>query len=167
MTRPIFLIGFMACGKTAVGRRLAHNLKRHLIDLDHKIERRAGRRVHEIIRLEGEEAFRIMESAELNAAAGRTNAVIATGGGVVMRVENRALMDRSGPTIWLDLPFDECWRRIKRDRTVRPLAPTQEAAMTRWNERRDLYAQSKLRIELDGSESAESIADQIIERLGK
>ena len=166
MTRPIFLIGFMACGKTAVGRRVAHKLKRHLIDLDQKIERRAGRRIHEIIRLEGEEAFRIMESAELKAAAGRTNAVVATGGGVVMREENRTVMERSGPTIWLDLPFDECWRRIEHDRTVRPLAPTREAAITRWNERRDLYGQCKLRIELDGSESAESIAEQIIERLG-
>ena len=155
----------MACGKTAVGRRLAHNLQRHLIDLDHKIERRAGRRIHEIIRLEGEEAFRIMESAELNAAAGRANAIIATGGGIVMRPENRTLMDRSGPTIWLDVPFDECWTRINRDRTVRPLAPTRDAAMTRWNERRDLYCQCKLRIELVGSESAESIAEQIIERL--
>jgi shikimate kinase len=167
MTRPIFLIGFMASGKTAVGRRLAQNLVRHLIDLDHEIERRAGKRIHEIIRLEGEEAFRIMESSELRAATGRSNTVIATGGGIVMREENRKLMASSGDTIWLDLPFDECWKRIERDKIVRPLAPNRDAAIMRWNERRDLYAQCRLRIELNGTESAEAIATRIASQISK
>ena len=157
----------MACGKTAVGRRLAQNLLRHLVDLDNKIERRAGKRIHEIIRIEGEEAFRIMESSELRAAAVRANTVIATGGGIVMREENRKLMAGSGDTIWLDLPFDECWKRIERDKVVRPLAPHRDAAIMRWNERRDLYTQCSLRIELDGTESADSIATRIVEQLSK
>jgi shikimate kinase len=92
-------------------------------------------------------------------------AVIAPGGGAITREENRELMSRLGITVWLDAPFDLCWRRIERDRTVRPLAPNRESAGERYDHRLPLYQKASIRVEIDESQSPEEIAEEIIERI--
>jgi len=159
--RPIFLIGFMACGKSTVGPELAARLGIEFIDLDHLIEKKAGCTIGELINRDGEENFRRIETESLREVSGN-RAVIAPGGGAVTREENRAIMAASGATVWLDAPFEVCWKRIIEDPTVRPLAPDETAARQRYNDRLHLYSQADLRIAIDETSSPESIARTIV-----
>ena len=77
----IVLVGFMGAGKSAVGRRLARRLKYRFVDLDHRIERRAGKKVAELFREQGEAAFRAFELEEAAAVSELENVVVAAGGG--------------------------------------------------------------------------------------
>jgi len=113
------LIGLMGSGKSSIGRRLARRLKLKLIDLDDYIVKQAGMTIPEIFATEGEEAFREMESAALRAVLGK-KAVIASGGGIVMREENRALLHAHPPVIWLKASPEFLAERIDGDRN-RPL----------------------------------------------
>jgi shikimate kinase len=121
--------------------------------------------VHELIGSEGEEAFRRIEASALAEAAERGPAVISLGGGAVTREENRRLLASSGLSIWLDAPFDLCWRRIRCDSQRRPLAPSEEAARERYEERQTLYRESRLHIRIEEGRSADEIADEITARL--
>ena len=113
------LIGLMGCGKSSIGRRLAKRLEIPLIDLDDYIVAKAGRTIPEIFAEQGEEAFRDMESAALREVLGKP-AVIATGGGAIMREENRALMKEHPPVIWLNAAPEFLADRIDGD-SNRPL----------------------------------------------
>lgn len=92
----IVLTGMPGAGKTAVGRALAEMTGRVLVDTDEEIERLDGRPAGLIIEAEGEEAFRRLESAALRAAGSRTGVIIATGGGVVTRPENKLPLRQNG-----------------------------------------------------------------------
>ena len=113
------LIGLMGCGKSSIGRRLAKRLEIPLIDLDDYIVAKADKTIPEIFAEQGEEAFRDMESEALREVLGRP-AVVATGGGVVMREENRALLKEHPPVIWLKAPPEFLAGRIDGD-SNRPL----------------------------------------------
>jgi len=98
------LVGLMGSGKSSIGRRLARRLRIPLIDLDDYIVAKAGKSIPEIFAAQGEEAFRDMETEALREVTGslsRERAVIATGGGIVMREENRVLLKSHPPVIWL------------------------------------------------------------------
>src|SRR5215475_12880865 len=112
---PIFLLGFMASGKSTVGPLLAARLNRRFIDLDRVIEGKAGCPIVELIEREGEERFREIETETLREAVSQSGVIIAPGGGAITREENRELMSRLGITVWLDAPFELCWRRIQND----------------------------------------------------
>ncbi len=157
----IFLIGFMACGKSTVGPVLAARLGREFIDLDEIIKEKAGCTIGELITRQGEESFRQIETETLAEVSGKT-AVIAPGGGAVTREENREIMASSGTTIWLDAPFDLCWKRILEDATARPLAPDQNTARQRYDARLSLYRQADLRITIDERSSPNAIAGAIV-----
>jgi len=113
------LIGLMGSGKSSIGRRLAKVLKLKLIDLDDAIVQQAGMSIPEIFTARGEEGFRDMETAALRAALGK-KAVIASGGGIVMREENRALLKGHPPVIWLKASPEFLAERIDGD-SNRPL----------------------------------------------
>jgi len=106
------LIGFMASGKTTLGPRLATRMRRPFLDLDMQIEIDAGRRVAEIFADEGEEGFREREERILRASLMGPPAVIATGGGVLERDVNRALLREHAFVVWLDPPFEVIRRRL-------------------------------------------------------
>jgi shikimate kinase len=161
---PIFLIGFMGSGKSIVGEALAAHLDRLFIDLYQKIIESAGRHIHTIITEDGEEEFRRRESEALGIAAQTTETVVATGGGIVLRAENRQLMHDHGITVWLDAPFDLCWHRILTDGIIRPLAPDRTSALSRFEARRHLYGEARLRIEIDDQQVYE-IVEMICDRL--
>lgn len=165
--RPIIIIGFMAAGKTTVAAALAKRLGGGLIDLDRFIEEREGRTIRAIIDEDGERKFREIESAALHDALKTDNSsVIALGGGAWTIERNRALInEHNGCTIWLDAPFDLCWRRIQDGINIRPLAREEDKAHQLYDERRTLYSQAALRIEVDDSKSAQVIAEMIARAL--
>lgn len=107
----IVLVGLMGSGKSSVGRILAETLDRPFIDTDQAVEHEAGVSVAELFAREGEAAFRDREAAAVADAAGRPGQVIATGGGAVLRPENRAALRRCGLVFWLDAPPEELLRR--------------------------------------------------------
>ena len=157
----IFLVGFMACGKSTVGPLLAEKLHRPFIDLDREIEARTSCAIAELIMREGEEAFRQIESAMLREAGAYALAVIAPGGGAITRPENNELMLRLGISIWLDAPFELCWSRIKQDATVRPLAANEDAARSRYISRLPLYQSSTLRVPITVHQTPPEIVEYI------
>ena len=92
----VFLIGFMGAGKSTVSRLVAEELGRPCIDLDEAIETAAGRTVREIFEDAGEDVFREFESAQLEALLDAVPSVVACGGGIVVRNENRSALKRMG-----------------------------------------------------------------------
>jgi shikimate kinase len=162
---PIFLVGFMASGKSSVGEALAQKLSRPFIDLDKRIEAITERTIADLIENEGEERFRQIESEALRQSAQAAGAVIALGGGAMMRAENRELIAKIGITVWLDAPFELCWQRIQQDSAVRPLAPNREQARERYLKRQPFYQPSHLRIEISPAQSANDIANEIFRQL--
>jgi shikimate kinase len=97
----IVLIGFMGTGKSVVGRRLAAGLDRCFVDTDEQIAAAAGRTIPEIFSVEGEAGFRERETAVLRSLTGISSTVIATGGGIMGRDENVALLRQIGPLVCL------------------------------------------------------------------
>ncbi|MBS1787330.1 MAG: shikimate kinase [Acidobacteria bacterium] len=161
----IFLVGFMASGKTTVGAALAAKLDRRFIDLDELIVAKAGCSIAELIAREGEEQFRQLETETLREAAMGETAIIAPGGGAITRDENREVMKQFGLTVWIDAPFALCWQRIKQDAVVRPLAATESAARERYEQRLPLYQQASVRIPIAQSQSPNDIAETILSAL--
>lgn len=121
--RPIFLIGYMGCGKTTLGRAVAAATGLHFIDLDEAIERHAGMTVTDIFRLHGESAFREAEAAMLREASTKTDVIIATGGGTPLRPGAMTMMNESGLTVWLQADVERLLARLyqSEQRAKRPL----------------------------------------------
>jgi shikimate kinase len=118
----IFLIGYRGTGKSTVARLLADKLGLEAIDADHELELRAGKTIRRIFAEDGEKAFRDLESTLLAEFGERDGVVIATGGGVVLRPENRAIL-RTGRVVWLSAPADVLWRRMCDDESTRERRP--------------------------------------------
>ena len=156
----------MASGKSTVGPVLAAKLDLEFIDLDPVIEARAGCAIAELIEREGEERFREIETETLREAASRGAAIIAPGGGAITREENRELMSRLGITVWLDAPFDLCWRRIQNDGATRPLAPDEATARARYEGRLSLYRQASIHVPINQFHSPEDVSEKIAGKLG-
>lgn len=98
----VFLIGYMGCGKSTLGRRLARRLGVPFIDTDARVEEREGATVSDLFRYEGEQRFREIEREVLDAAiAGNDSAVISTGGGLPVWGDNMARMNAAGCTVYL------------------------------------------------------------------
>jgi len=121
MSRPnIILIGLMAVGKSTVGRLLADSLGMTFHDADNVIEERAGAPISWIFDVEGEAGFRDREQQVLEDLTREEGIVLATGGGAVLRPENRAVLAERGIVIHLDSPLERLLERTRKDRK-RPL----------------------------------------------
>lgn len=161
--QQIVIIGFMGTGKTTVASELARKLNCRAIDLDDLITQREKRGPKEIIQQEGEEAFRSIETKTLRevlvAAAGR---VVAVGGGAWTIGENRKMIAEHGAfTVWLDAPFELCWKRIAAGREARPLARSREMARKLYAERRPVYESADARVIVTENASVEEIARKV------
>lgn len=123
MSRHVFLTGFMATGKSTVGRLLAARLRRPFLDLDDAIEAAAGRSVAEIFELEGEAGFRRRETAALQRITAGPAAIVATGGGAACVRENLTHMRACGLVIALTAPLAVVQGRVAAaaDERARPL----------------------------------------------
>ena len=121
MGKCIILMGFMGCGKTSTGKALSEMRNLPVLDTDQMIEERAGKSISRIFEEEGEKAFRDRETAllkELNECP--PDCILAIGGGMPVREENRALLRSLGEIIYLTASDEELLRRLEGD-TSRPL----------------------------------------------
>jgi shikimate kinase len=160
----VYLVGFMAAGKTTVARALAARLGWRAEDVDELIEARERRTVAEIFSRQGEPYFRGVERDIVRLLLPMRHVVVATGGGTFMDPENRAAMNLDGLTVWLDVPLEALIARLPADGR-RPLAADRTQLERLFAVRQAAYAQAHLRIDA-GSAGAEEIAEQIAERVG-
>lgn len=111
----IFLIGPRGSGKTTAAQLVARELGWDWLDADNELETRYGRSIRDIFESEGEAGFRAKEAAILRDVCRLSRHIIATGGGVVLRESNRALLRASGRVIWLTADVDTLWQRVQAD----------------------------------------------------
>lgn len=159
----IFLIGMMGAGKTTVGRLLADKLGYRFFDTDVLIEQVAGKTINEIFASSGEESFRQLEAQVLSELSAHKNLAIATGGGIVMRQMNWSYLHH-GLIVWLDAPVQVLIERLQDDAT-RPLLKQADPAQTLaklLEERRSLYSQADLHVQVNANEAPEEIAERVI-----
>jgi len=138
----VVLVGFMGCGKTTLGARLADMLGLRFVDMDDCIIRKAGCSIPEIFSRHGETGFRRIESEVLVELGASSRQVIATGGGVVTIPENLPKLKAAGFVVWLNPPERAIWNRVSRNRN-RPLLHTADPRQTVHDlleKRRPLYA---------------------------
>jgi shikimate kinase len=164
MNRRIVILGFMGCGKTTVAKELARQLDCAFVDLDSFITERHTRSPAEIIQQEGEASFREIETLALRDVLQDKQAqVIALGGGTWITPANRTLIAlHDCLSVWLDAPFELCWKRISAGQTNRPLAPDRKTARARYESRRADYATAEKPIVVDEFDAAETLAEQIL-----
>jgi shikimate kinase len=164
---PIVIIGFMACGKTAVARALAARLDLPFIDLDDKIATLHGRTAAQLIDDEGEPAFRAIETQTLSELLkAHKQSVIALGGGAWITDENRKLIAaHRGVAVWLDTPFEVCWQRIETAAEDRPLGRTRFEAEQRFHQRRPIYQLARIHISVMAHEAVNDTAARIVAAL--
>ena len=146
----IVITGFMGSGKTRIARELARSLGLSMVDLDEKITEKEGRSPAQLIVEEGEAAFRLIESAVLRELLQTdTEHIIALGGGAWIQEANRNLINQhSYVSVWLDVPFEVCWARIKSSGEDRPLGRTREQAQALYDQRRPIYELAKLQVQI-------------------
>lgn len=159
-TPGIYLVGFMGCGKSTVGRALADELGWSFFDLDHEIESGAGSTISEIFDTQGEEMFRAIEASAL---AKRVRAVqfgqpqvIALGGGALMNDKNFELVSNHGVVVWLDAPFELIEKRVAAE-SHRPLARDPEKLRALFEMRSPRYALAHYRVEAPEEEAIETV----------
>lgn len=161
----MFLSGFMAAGKTAVGGALADRLGLPFRDLDTVVETMSGRSIREIFAEDGEATFRRLEHAALVEICGLEAVVVALGGGTVTRSRNRRLLRRAGRVVWLNTPRSTILDRLEGGGAERPLFRGRQQATRLLAKRRVHYADCDLEIRPRPGEAASEIADRIVRRL--
>jgi shikimate kinase len=127
----VILIGFMGCGKTTIGLRLAGLLGFDFVDTDTLIVAKAGKQIPEIFAEIGEQGFRALESSILDdlLAQGTERLVISTGGGIVTQPANLPKLQSLGAILWLTTSAENLWQRVKRNRE-RPMLHTENPRQT-------------------------------------
>jgi shikimate kinase len=163
----IYLTGFMGCGKTSVGRRLAKRLDVEFVDLDEEVERRAGMTVRQIFESQGESAFRQMEAEALRGTLALPDVVVATGGGTMAFEANAGLIGANGMSVWINPAFATIAARIGgRGKTDRPLFKNESQALALYRERLPAYRRADLTVDVAPREGPEEIAARIALRIG-
>ena len=141
------LIGMPGAGKTTLGRALAKSLSRPFLDTDDLITERIGMPIAAFIEREGERAFRDVESAVISDLSEHTGYVIATGGGAILREENRTALQKNGRIFYLDRKLSDITPTADR-----PLSRDRAALAARFRERAPIYeAAADARVEVAGS----------------
>jgi shikimate kinase len=162
-TDKIYLVGFMAAGKTTLAQALARRLGWRAEDVDQLIEARERRTVAEIFAREGEPYFRSVERQVIWALLPQRHTVIATGGGTFIDAETRAAIAADGVSVWLDVPFEVLLNRIPADGR-RPLAADRVQMAMLYESRRLAYQQAQIRLDASRARS-EELVEQLIEQL--
>jgi shikimate kinase len=161
--RIIVITGFMGSGKTLVAKALAHLLNCQMLDLDSIISEQENQSVSELIKERGEATFRDAETYALQLILERKPArIIALGGGAWTLERNRNLINENNClTIFLDAPFELCWKRITEQDAVRPLALDRPGAHKLFHERHPIYELADLRIKVTEEASSDELASEI------
>lgn len=169
----IALTGFMAVGKSTIGRELACLLHWHCVDLDCEIERASGMRVQEIFAKQGEEHFRRLEAEALRSvlAAADAPTVIALGGGTFVQQQNAVLLrERGARVVFLELDLQRLLQRCREAvdpsrQNPRPLARDEAAFCALYEQRLPFYRQAELTVNAHGK-NAHQVAREIVAALG-
>lgn len=137
--KKVYLIGYMGCGKSAIGRRLSYVVKMPFYDMDQEIVKKMGMSIAEIFETYGEERFREMETEFLQTFRDES-CIIATGGGVPVRKVNRDIMRSTGLVFFLNAPFQNIWQRIAKPKK-RPIVQrsTRAGLESLYEERKPAY----------------------------
>lgn len=123
LPNSIFLIGYRGCGKTTVAKLLAERAGWTWLDADAYLEEKFALAIRAIFAAEGESGFRDKESQILREIARLTQHIIATGGGIILRDENRRLLKSAGTVVWLKASAATLWQRIVGDHTTHERRP--------------------------------------------
>jgi len=165
MGMSIILTGPMGSGKTSVGKMLAARLRYTFKDLDALVVEQAGKSINELFADEGEESFRDRESMVLSGVVGQQQMVLSTGGGVVIRERNRALLHEAGLVVNLTATVDTLVKRLARanDRPLlRGESPLEERIRQIMTSREPFYADADIRIDTTGK-TLEDVAAVILQ----
>jgi shikimate kinase len=164
-TDKIYLVGFMASGKSTVGRALAGRLGWRAEDIDELIERRERRTISEIFASQGETYFRSVEREMLQVLQPLRHAVVATGGGTFADPDNRSAINRDGVSVWIDVPLVDVIARIPLDGR-RPLAASRADLERLYAARVDTYRLAHVRVQ--GSRVPPQVTvDRILEAINE
>lgn len=155
-TPALYLVGFMASGKTTIGSAIAEELGWPFTDIDREIEARQGRSIAEIFLNDGEAVFRELETETIRKHVLEIEAgnpcVVALGGGAFVQPKNWELIQDNGIAVWLDCTLETIRKRLGED-TTRPLATDRGHALQKlYEDRRPLYARADFRIDVDTAE---------------
>ena len=165
----LFLVGPMGVGKTTIGRMLAKELGLSFVDCDHEIENRCGAAIAWIFDVEGEEGFRDRETHMLEELTGQDKILLATGGGAVLREQNRRFLMERGIVVHLDTSVDLLVKRTAKDKK-RPLlqnANPRQVLEKIKHDRDPLYEEvSDIRVFV-GDSSSRKTANQILQQMTK
>ena len=157
----VYLVGFMACGKSTLARALARKLGWGVEDIDDLIEARERRTIADIFAAHGEPYFRGLEREMLRLVQPMRHVVVATGGGTFAEPDNRALINLDGLSIWIDVPLDVLIPRIPLDGR-RPLAASRAELERLYAARVDTYRLAHLRI-APGTAPVEAVVDELVD----
>lgn len=163
----IFLIGYMASGKTTFGRALAEKTRRPFVDLDDFIEEKHGLSVKDIFARHGEEGFRKMERDALEEISRVSGAIIACGGGTPCFHGNIDLINARGLSVWLDAEVPVIVRRLVEENHKRPLMAgkspreIEETVRAHLAWREPFYSRAKIRWDSSRLENEEEIRTNI------
>jgi len=166
--KNIYLIGFMATGKTAVGKFLARRLKKQFIDLDGRIEEKEGMRIVDIFAKKGEAYFRQAEKQAVKEIALLSDCIVACGGGVVIDPDNVVLLKKSGTLICLTADVATIIARSSgtKQRPLLNVGNPQEKILELLEKRKAFYKQADYEIDTSPC-SVEDVAEKIINIIGK
>ena len=168
MKTSIALIGFMGAGKTAVGKVLAEKLGKEFVELDSLIEQRAGKTIPDIFEEDGEEHFRELEIEVTKEVSSKKNAVIGSGGGIVLNKINIDRLKRESTIVYLTATPRVILERTSADQIERPLLMVADKVLhiRELLKFRKLYYERAADIKIDTSKlDVNSIAEQIIEKV--
>ena len=164
----LFLYGPPATGKSTCSRNIAVALGKAAIDLDTLIVRRIGCSIPEYVEKHGSTAFRDAETAALkDLCEQRPNAVVALGGGALLRDENRALAEACGPVVCILTPPEILAKRVERKAGSRPFSKNAEGLMKTLRERKDHYNSFTLKLKLERELSPQEVWPRVLSLLGR
>ena len=167
-TEHLFLVGPMGAGKSTIGKQLANILGRPFFDIDVEIVKSTGADIQWIFDMEGEEGFRQRESAMLlRTIASSTPSVIATGGGIVLRSDNRNAMVDAGKVVYLWVTKQQLYERTERDKK-RPLLQVEDRKSTidlLYEQRDPLYREIADIVFRSSSFHAQQVAAELADQL--
>jgi shikimate kinase len=162
----IYLVGFMGSGKTTVGRALAERLGVPFVDLDQAFEAMAGQTIRETFEERGERWFREREAELLKGTGALPAAVVALGGGTIVAPENTEFVEKSGISVFLDVPFSVIASRLQGKAADRPLFRSLEQARSLYEARYPCYKMAARTVPVSEGESVGAVVERIVQLLG-